>query len=114
MKNKVFCEQIFDIKVFLILEKDFSKVRKYLEKRGHIFDGDLNDAEGIVSSLEGINEWYIWFKKPIVRKTIIHECTHLTRQILNYNGIDFSDDQDEVLSYYMEYWTELFFKFYKL
>lgn len=87
--------------LFKFLKK--SKTEKSLDEIRTILNEERTDGMNTVAQTLNIQGSVLIFsEKPITRKTLVHECAHATRIILENIGA-YPSDNDEPYAYLIEY-----------
>lgn len=112
MKTKRIYEPIFQTNLFLVFDCDFKEAEKCLKKNkintnlngcaGQMGVYDYNYEDGRIQ-----RRYYIFVRKEkkanIEVLTLIHELSHLVFRSLEDCGIRINVENDEVFTYYLEY-----------
>lgn len=91
----------------ILIISDKKSLKKFLSKNQWMENNTINclDDNGgsyVLFNEENIPHFILYINK-ISQRVIIHECTHLVHQIMNYKGIPISIDNSEIMAYMTDF-----------
>lgn len=96
MKKGKFKVEIYGFTVNVVIVEDADAVVKFyknLRKRLKLKPEKLGRSAGLVFT-HNFDAWIIFAETELCYNLVVHECAHLTFQILNYNNIEVKRDNE--------------------
>lgn len=103
---KKFYDEVFKVEVTFLNGHKPEDVNKWFEKNNIEKDDDIDIVydNGGLWKTEG-HGLILWVKEFADYYVITHEAVHLVYEIMNNKGIPINRENDEVVSYMVEYWV---------
>ena len=102
-KSKTFTCPLFNVKAQLLVGKRTREQADAISESWGYTDKGMVARAFFVYNPDNLIDCLIWVEKPVF---ITHEAYHLVQWVLSSRGIPSGKKNEELVAYYMEYWTK--------